>query len=242
MTPELRVVAITLVLFLGAFGATLFAAEVIDDGGSGGSARVAATATSPVSLTVVPLATSTPLPTPTATPVPHRRDCAAIAGTEYQSEAERQWFLANCTGSVTSTPVPTATRPAGTPAPGATSPSGTPSPLATSPSGMPRSLPQAPGPTQPPGTATQVVSITTPRAPGQTASVSVRTSPGAICSIMYTTPSGTISISRDLAGKTADGAGNVSWSWTIGSNTNPGTGSVRVTCGGQTATAQIQIS
>lgn len=32
----------------------------------------------------------------TATRLPHRTDCAAIRGTEYQSEAERQWFLVNC--------------------------------------------------------------------------------------------------------------------------------------------------
>jgi hypothetical protein len=33
----------------------------------------------------------------TATAASHRTDCAAIRGTEYQSEAERQWFIQNCT-------------------------------------------------------------------------------------------------------------------------------------------------
>jgi hypothetical protein len=34
--------------------------------------------------------------TATATRPADRTDCAAIRGTDYRSEAERQWFLANC--------------------------------------------------------------------------------------------------------------------------------------------------
>src|SRR5262249_8012050 len=34
----------------------------------------------------------------TVTPVPtgDRKDCAAIRGTDYRSDAERQWFITNC--------------------------------------------------------------------------------------------------------------------------------------------------
>lgn len=44
-----------------------------------------------------PGAVSTPRgAAPTATAAAFRTDCAAIRGTDYRSEAERQWFLANC--------------------------------------------------------------------------------------------------------------------------------------------------
>lgn len=47
------------------------------------------------SATVAP--TATPEPTPTATPDPqNRQDCGEIRGTDYLSQEERQWFLANC--------------------------------------------------------------------------------------------------------------------------------------------------
>lgn len=48
-------------------------------------------------------ATSTPVPEPT--PRPNRADCAAIQGTPYESDAERDWFGANC-GSLDSPAVP----------------------------------------------------------------------------------------------------------------------------------------
>ena len=50
-----------------------------------------------------PIATpadSTPAPAPTATAAPtqppDRRSCEEIRGTDYRSEAERDWFLRNC--------------------------------------------------------------------------------------------------------------------------------------------------
>jgi hypothetical protein len=39
--------------------------------------------------------TQTPVPGP-PTPLSDRADCAAIRGTDYRSEAERQWFASNC--------------------------------------------------------------------------------------------------------------------------------------------------
>jgi hypothetical protein len=40
--------------------------------------------------------TSGPATPPTRTPLADRTDCAAIRGTDYRSEAERQWFMVNC--------------------------------------------------------------------------------------------------------------------------------------------------
>jgi hypothetical protein len=36
--------------------------------------------------------------TPQPTRMPDRMNCEQIRGTDYRSEAERQWFIANCTG------------------------------------------------------------------------------------------------------------------------------------------------
>lgn len=39
-----------------------------------------------------------PETSPTPTPLPDRTSCSQIQGTNYRSEAERTWFLQNCTG------------------------------------------------------------------------------------------------------------------------------------------------
>ncbi len=77
--------------------------------------------------------------------------------------------------------------------------------------------------------------------PGAVASASVQTSAGASCSIVYVTPAGTTSTAQGLYSKTADSAGNVSWTWNIGSRTRPGVGTVTVTCGGASASSPIAI-
>jgi hypothetical protein len=53
------------------------------------------TATSTPRATSIPLASATPAPTA----VPDRADCSQIRDTDYQSESERQWFIANCVSS-----------------------------------------------------------------------------------------------------------------------------------------------
>jgi hypothetical protein len=106
------------------------------------------------------------------------------------------------------------------------------------------------GPTNPlytpPATtvATSFVNIITVQGgpPGGTAYVLAKTNAGVTCSITYLTPAGTISQAQGLENKAADGNGEVAWSWKIGTNTRPGTGSVDVSCGGATATAGITIS
>lgn len=80
-------------------------------------------------------------------------------------------------------------------------------------------------------------------APGERASVTIRTDPvGVECAILYTTPNGTLSDAEGLEPATTRGSGTVSWEWTIGTNTEPGTGRVKVTCGDSSATSDIEIS
>jgi len=54
-------------------------------------------------------------------------------------------------------------------------------------------------------------------------------------------PAGTPSIAQGLVAKLADSSGMVTWSWVIGTNTRPGTGTVTVVCAGARATSRIQI-
>jgi hypothetical protein len=77
--------------------------------------------------------------------------------------------------------------------------------------------------------------------PGGYTSVTVQTTPRAECSIRYFTPHGTISRAKGLVDQTSDSNGNVSWTWKIGSRTEPGAGSVTVTCNGACATTKIEI-
>lgn len=100
-----------------------------------------------------------------------------------------------------------------------------------------------PAPTPaPPAQATSVTFVAVQGGrPGQSASVTVQTSPKAQCSITYYVPSGRVSTAQGLENKTAGSNGRVSWSWKIGTNTKPGTGSVEVTCNGVSASAPIQI-
>jgi hypothetical protein len=77
--------------------------------------------------------------------------------------------------------------------------------------------------------------------PGGRATVTVRTAPGAQCSIAYTTPAGTTSTTQGLTPKAAGSDGSATWSRVIGANTRPGTGTVSVTCAGMRASSSIQI-
>ncbi len=88
--------------------------------------------------------------------------------------------------------------------------------------------------------AVQIVSATG-AAPGGRASVTVKAAPGSMCSIAYTTPSGTSSKAQGMGTKTADASGSVSWTWDIGPSTRPGTGTVVVTCDGASARSSISI-
>jgi hypothetical protein len=67
-----------------------------DNKQASGPTEVPATAQA-VANTAVPTVAATPAPT--ATPAPNRADCSAIRGTSYQSDAERDWYTQNCTGT-----------------------------------------------------------------------------------------------------------------------------------------------
>jgi hypothetical protein len=109
---------------------------------------------------------------------------------------------------------------------------------------LPRSPATAPGPqtTQPPAEqgGVRLVSVTG-AAPGGRAGVTAQTTPGASCSIGYTTPAGTASAAQGLTAETADATGTVSWTWVIGPSTRPGDGSVVVTCDGASVRGDVHI-
>src|SRR5581483_7586713 len=65
---------------------------------SGGASEAPKSPTSvPVQVQLAP--TSAASPTPQATASSDRTDCAAIAGSDYRSATERDWFLKNCNGA-----------------------------------------------------------------------------------------------------------------------------------------------
>lgn len=78
---------------------------------------------------------------------------------------------------------------------------------------------------------------------GGKASVSARTSPSASCSILVTYKSGA-SKAKGLEPQSADGSGNVSWTWSVGSNSSAGTWPVDVTCqaNGASKSTQTQVT
>ncbi len=153
-------------------------------------------------------------------------------------------------GTATPTPTPTVSATETVTLSATNSPTTTASPTpSASPTAEPTPPPtaaQTQAPTQPPTqapTAAPTVTFTSiiGGPPNSNASATVQASPGASCSIRYTTPSGTVSGAAGLESKVADGNGIASWTWKIGGNTNPGTGSVSVTCNGVTVTSSIII-
>lgn len=158
-------------------------------------------------------------------------------------------LLVACGSSKDSTTHPTSTTHAAAPtAPATVTPEPAAPPSAsetpTDPAAAPTEEPAAPTsePTTPPAADSGVTfNSVTGAAPGDDASATVQTTPGTECDLEYTTPSGTPSNARGLGTETADDAGVVTWSWKIGINTDPGTGTVFVTCGAAQARADIQI-
>jgi len=67
-----------------------------------------------------------------------------------------------------------------------------------------------------------IISVTSPVAPGENATLQAATLPGASCSIAVYYKSGP-STAAGLYTKTTDGHGNVSWTWKVGTRTTPGT-------------------
>jgi len=86
---------------------------VLDDGSSAGTSTAGTGGEPNLPREEVTLPTATPTQDPTA----DRTDCNAIRATgDYRSDAERAWFLANCTGQQQAAPTQAPTQaPAATP-------------------------------------------------------------------------------------------------------------------------------
>jgi hypothetical protein len=84
--------------------------------------------------------------------------------------------------------------------------------------------------------AVAIQSLTSPVSAGGHASVAASTAPGAACQIEVGYASGP-SHAAGLEPTNADAGGSVSWTWTIGAQTKPGSWPVAVTCSVGTLTA-----
>lgn len=98
--------------------------------------------------------------------------------------------------------------------------------------------PSSAAPQQP--ASVQFISLTTPISPGYTATVAVKTSPSAYCTIVVTYLSGP-STAAGLYPKTSDGSGAVSWSWIVGARTTPGSWPIDVSCGSASGRTYLQV-
>jgi len=96
------------------------------------------------------------------------------------------------------------------------------------------------GPPPPRGTLSLGVDPVAATGQGSYATATAHTSPGANCTIAVYYNSGK-STAAGLGGKTADAAGNVSWSWKVGTRTTPGTYRIVVTAtlGGATRSETV---
>jgi hypothetical protein len=95
----------------------------------------------------------------------------------------------------------------------------------------PRPTPKPTVAPRPASLSVKFVSLPGPAIPGSTASMTARTSPGAVCSAKVTWPSGTVSAAAGLkTTPTAGSDGLVSWTWNVGPTTKPGTAKAAVTC------------
>ncbi len=130
------------------------------------------------------------------------------------------------------------------PSPTSTPPTAAPSSVSP-PTSTPSQVAATPGQGAGAGFKVALVEVPDPGNIGASASVTASTSPGAVCAIKVTLPSGNVSTVKALAvGQTAADDGRVSWVWTIASTTNPGTAKAAVTCklAGASASAQATFS
>ena len=88
-----------------------------------------------------------------------------------------------------------------------------------------------------------IVKVTSPVSHGSSATLKAKTVPGAECSIDVEYSSGP-STATGLGSKTADSAGNVSWTWKVGSKTATGTYPITVTAskGGESTTKDTSFA
>lgn len=196
-------------------------------------------------LPATPQATASPPPVylPTATPSPAPSPFPAPSPTPAPAPTPSLAAPASPTPGPTSSPAPAAMS-SPTPTPGPT-PAYIPSPTAIPPATAPPapSLSPAPAVTPVATLPLQIVSVTSPVNPGDNATLVAATAPGAQCEIVVTYSSGR-SQAAGLIPKAADAAGNVSWTWRVGSATNPGRWRIDVTAGqgGQTVSQTVYFT
>lgn len=134
------------------------------------------------------------------------------------------------------TDVPDATPSAEPSATAATPPTATPKPVAT-----PKPT-AAPKPTaKPAALSVSLVAAPGTVSPGSYATVSVRTSGGATCSIVVDYASGP-SKASGLVTKVAPSSGLLSWTWKVGTRTSAGTWPVYITCQRGSSSASVETA
>jgi hypothetical protein len=111
------------------------------------------------------------------------------------------------------------------------------------PSPTPTPLSPTQTPQQPVVAQTTVTFVNAPLAAsrGSNVTLQARTSPNTNCSIEVDYKSGP-STASGLVPKTSDSAGNVSWTWKVGTNTTLGSWPITVTCGNGSAQTQISVT
>ena len=85
-------------------------------------------------------------------------------------------------------------------------------------------------------------SLTSPVKAGDDARLRLVVGASSRCDIEYISPAGTASNARGLVPRTANAQGNIDWTWTIGSSTQPGQGTVQVDCDGSRAEWTFQVT
>ena len=129
-----------------------------------------------------------------------------------------------------------------TPEPSATDgsspePTATPEPSPT-PEPTPAPTPARAATPKPVTFALAFTSLTSPVSPNQYATASVKTVPGASCTIVVEYKSGPSS-AAGLGPRTADSSGVASWTWKVGGRTTPGSWPVTVTCSEGAGSASV---
>ena len=145
----------------------------------------------------------------------------------------------------TSTAEPTATKSSATPSPTpTTTPTATPAAKTVATQAPAPTHPATPAPTQapapPPAAFVSFPNGAVSASPGQTALLSVATTPNSACSIEVDYYSGP-SHAQGLVPKTSDAAGRVSWAWIVGTRTTPGQWPITVTCGSASGQTYINV-
>jgi hypothetical protein len=86
-----------------------------------------------------------------------------------------------------------------------------------------------------------VVSLSSPVAPFDDATMEIQTKPGANCAISVLYKSGP-SRARGLISQVADRKGRIGWRWRVGSNTTPGRWPIVVTCQKEGDTGELRTN